>query len=159
MSVKDLVTIIANDGRLWAVIIIILTSLIQISPLKFNPWSKVAEWLGRALNKSVIDKVEEIDKKIQEVDKKLADHITESENKALQDTRSEILSFGSAIVYGTNYTKEQFDFMIASCDRYEKHCRDNNIINGVADATIKEIRRVYSLRLSQDTFLKQGDDK
>ena len=156
MTLKQIIELIAKDSGSWLVIIIILTSIIQISPIKLNPWTRLAEWIGKAINRPVLTKVDDVDKKIKEVEKKLDDHIKESEDRALQDSRSDILSFGSSIIAGKNYNKEKFDFMIVSCDRYEQYCRNRKIQNGVADATIKEIRRIYSMRLSEGSFLKEG---
>ena len=156
MTIKQIVDMISADGSKWLLIIFIVTSLVQISPLKLNPWTALANWLGKALNRPVLDKVDHVDKKIDAVDKKLNEHIIDSESQALQSTRSEILSFGSSIISGKNYNKEKFDFMISKCDKYEKYCKDNNVANGVADATIKEIRRIYSLRLADGSFLKEG---
>lgn len=157
MTIKQIIDLISADGPHWIILFIIVASIIQISPIKINPWTALVNWLGRSLNKQVIDKVEAVNKKIDDVDKKLDDHIVESKNQELQSTRSEILSFGSSIISGRNYNKEKFDFMISKCDKYEKYCRENNVANGVADATIKEIRRVYSLRLGEGSFLKEGN--
>ena len=159
MKIQEIINIITKDGANWLVVIFIITSLIQISPLKLDPWTKIANWLGNSLNKSIIDKVDDIRKQVESVDKKLNDHIAESESKSLQDTRSEILRFGSCIVSGNNYTKEEFDFMISKCDKYENYCKTNKVANGVADATIKEIRRVYAIRLAANSFLKEGQSE
>ena len=156
MTIKQIIELISKDGSSWIILIIILASLIQISPIKINPWTSFANWLGKALNKPVIAEVAKVNKKVEEVEKKLDNHITESENQALQSTRSEILSFGSSIISGKNYNKEKFDFMISKCDKYEKYCRENNVANGVADATIREIRRIYAFRLADGSFLKEG---
>ncbi len=156
MKIQEIINLITRDGANWLVVIVIVTSLIQISPLKLDPWTKLANWLGNSLNKSVLGKVADVQKQVQAVDQKLNNHIAESESKSLQDTRSEILRFGSCIVSGNNYTKEEFDFMISKCDKYEEYCKTNKVANGVADATIKEIRRVYAIRLSENNFLKEG---
>lgn len=156
MTIKQIIDLISADGSKWLLILFVVASIVQISPIKLNPWTALVNWLGKALNKPVIEKVEHVDKKIDEVDKKLNTHIAESENQILQTTRSEILSFGSSIISGKNYNKEKFDFMISKCDMYEKYCRENNVANGVADATIREIRRIYGLRLSDGSFLKEG---
>lgn len=156
MSIQDIINLISKDGASWLVVIIIITSLVQISPLKLNPWSRLFGWLGKSLNNEVIEEVKKVDKKVDEVEQKLEDHIAESENKSLQDTRSEILSFGSSIISGNNYNKEKFDFMISKCDHYEEYCHKHEVANGVADATIKEIRRVYSLRMTENSFLREG---
>lgn len=162
MSIKQIIDIIANDSSSWLVIIIIAISIVQIAPIKLNPWTSMFNWISRILTKPLVQKIDGIDSKIKEVntnveniDKRLTEHIKESDTESLQRIRQSILSFGSSIISGKNYHKEQFDFMISECDRYETYCKERNIVNGVADATIKEIRRVYSLKLSEDSFLKE----
>lgn len=165
MKVSDIVNLIMTDGGSWLVVFLLITSLIQISPIKLNPWTALINWIGKNLNKSVLDEVKAVDKKVDEVEaqvknvqSELNDHIKDSKNKDLAHTRSEILSFGSSLLAGRNYHKEQFDFMINRCDEYEQYCKENKVMNGVADATIKEIRRIYSVRLAENSFLKGEKD-
>ena len=40
-------------------ILFIVLTLVQIAPIKFNPWTALARAIGRALNKEVMDKIEE----------------------------------------------------------------------------------------------------
>lgn len=160
MTVKSIVELIIEaikqDGAGWAVIILLAMTVIQISPIKLDPWTKIANFIERGLNKMVLEKVDKIGKKVDLVEEKLNNHILESESSALQQKRSDILSFGSSIISGKNYNKEKFDFMMSCCDEYEKYCHENKVANGVADATIKEIRRIYSVRLSEGSFLREG---
>lgn len=160
MTVKSIVELIIEaikqDRAGWAVIILLAMTVIQISPIKLDPWTKIANFIERGLNKMVLEKVDKIGKKVDLVEEKLNNHILESESSALQQKRSDILSFGSSIISGKNYNKEKFDFMISCCDEYEKYCHENKVANGVADATIKEIRRIYSVRLSEGSFLREG---
>ena len=39
-------------------VLLIVLTLVQIAPIKVNPWSVIAAALGRALNKDVIDLIE-----------------------------------------------------------------------------------------------------
>ena len=39
-------------------VLLIVLTLVQIAPIKVNPWSVIAATLGRALNKDVIDLIE-----------------------------------------------------------------------------------------------------
>jgi Mg-chelatase subunit ChlI len=51
-------------------------------------------------------------------------------------------------------TKEQYEEVISSCDKYQKYCEKNNIPNGVAEDSIREIHRSYRELLATDGFLK-----
>lgn len=165
MSLKQIIDIVTNDPANWLIIVVILMSLIQVAPLKLNPWTAIFKWISGIINKPILAKIDELNKRIDEVNNKindiekdLDDHIVASDRESLQRVRSSILSFGSSVISGRNYHKEQFDFIISECDKYERYCKEKEIVNGVADATIKEIRRVYSIRLSEDGFLKKYDE-
>ena len=41
-------------------VILILMTLLQITPIKINPWSWIARSIGRAINRDVIDKVDKL---------------------------------------------------------------------------------------------------
>ena len=136
---------------------IILTSIIQISPIKLNPWSSILRWIGSTINKGTEDKIDKLSQKLTEMEQKLNKHIVESEQSDLKTRRTVILDFSSSVLRGVNYHKEKFDFMINECDAYEKYCSDNNILNGVATASINEIRRIYKEKLRNCDFLKEQD--
>lgn len=146
MSITDIINGISAEGGPIAVIVILLLTVIQIVPIKLNPWSIILGWIGKQLNKDVIEKIDK-------VEERLNTHIKDSEEAELKARRTSILDFSSSVIRGTNYHKEKFDFMINECDSYEKYCKDNNIKNGVAEASISEIRRIYKERLRHNDFL------
>lgn len=139
--------LVADRGPIFAVFLAAIT-LVQIAPIKLNPWSYIFGWLGKQLNKEVIDKIDE-------VEKRLDTHIKDSDEAELKARRTNILDFSSSVIRGVNYHKEKFDFMITECDNYEKYCKENDITNGVAIASIAEIRRIYAERLRDDDFLRE----
>lgn len=150
MTLKDILAIVIEDRGPILLCVVIAMSLVQISPIKLDPWTAIFNWIGRNLNKEVIDKIEL-------VEDRLDNHITESQEIELKNRRTNILDFSSSIIRGVNYHKEKFDFMIAECDSYEKYCKDNSIQNGVAEASISEIRRIYQEHLRQGSFLTEKD--
>lgn len=163
MNLGELIERALSEHTSAVGVILLAMTLIQVSPLKLDPWSLLATWIGKAVNKPVIDKIESVDSSISDIDQKvdsleeqLRNHVQESTRQEIQNLRYYILSFGSAMMGGTNYNKERFDFVISECDRYQKLCKDNDVTNGVADATIAEIRRVYGVRLKDNSFLKEG---
>lgn len=150
----------------WGVLIFLMSIGIEIIPkIKWNPWSSLIKWIGSKFNDKIDKKmdtvrgeIKELDKKIDAVQTQLSEHITESEIKSLEDTRRDILEFANACMNGRKHTKEQFDFMIKKCDTYELYIKNNEIMNGVIEAAIKEIRRLYDKCIQEHSFLKEEGD-
>ena len=44
----------------------ILLALIQIAPVKINPWGALARWIGKAINGEVLDKLGRVEKRLDE---------------------------------------------------------------------------------------------
>lgn len=146
MTLKQILeTLLADRGPIMLGLAIAL-SCVQISPLKLNPWDAIFGWIGRLINKEVIAKIDTVEKRLDK-------HILDSEQNDLKVRRTTILDFSSSVIRGVNYHREKFDFMISECDSYEEYCRENRIKNGVAEASIAEIRRIYQDHLRRDDFL------
>lgn len=140
--------IVQNQAALLLGVTVLMT-FVEIVPIKINPWSAIFRWFGKQINKEVITKIDAIEKR-------LDGHIEESEKNELRSRRTNILDFSSSIIRGVNYHREKFDFMITECDSYEKYCKDNGIKNGVAEASIAEIRRIYQEHLRNNDFLSHA---
>ena len=149
MTIQEIMEMIVADRGPIALVFVIALTLLQISPIKINPWTAILNWLGKQINKEVLDKIDLVEKRLDE-------HIQDSEDNTLKARRVAILDFSSSIIRGVNYHREKFDFMINECDSYEKYCADNKIKNGVADASIAEIRRIYQEHLRNADFLTES---
>jgi hypothetical protein len=184
MTFKDLLSTfgLTDPKTIWGWLIFLSTIGIEVIPqIKFKPWSALLRWIGNNLNNKLnnkIDakvdaldeklvkkdselsnKIDEINSKVDGLNKALQKHISESEMKTLQDTRRDILDFCNACMNGRKHTKEQFDFVIDECDKYEKYVEDNGIKNGVIEAAIKEIRRLYDKCIQEHSFLTEIRDE
>jgi len=167
MTFQDFLNFIGwKATTFWGVLIFLMSIGIEIIPkIKWNPWSSLIKWIGSKFNDKIDKKmdtvrgeIKELDKKIDAVQTQLSEHITESEIKSLEDTRRDILEFANACMNGRKHTKEQFDFMIKKCDTYELYIKNNEIMNGVIEAAIKEIRRLYDKCIQEHSFLKEEGD-
>ena len=147
MSLADIFSLnsIKEGAPMIGLIIIGLMTLIQITPIKLNPWDKIFKWIGNKLNA-------DIKKDLDSVKKELDEHIKSSNIKDLRDTRMHILEFCNSCMNGQHHTKEQFDFMITQCDDYEKYIEENKIKNGVITSAINEIRRRYDDAIHNNYF-------
>ena len=150
----------------WGLLIFLMSIGIEVIPkVKWSPWSSFIKWIGSRFNSKIDEKMDEVrteikalDKKIDAVQEELSRHMAESEVKSLQDTRRDILQFCNSCMNGQKHTKEQFDFVIQQCDAYESYIKKADVPNGVIEAAIKEIRRLYDICIQEHSFLKEGKD-
>lgn len=127
--------------------ILILMTLIQITPIKINPWSWLGRVIGRAINGEVIEKVDELSK---DVKKNKAD----DDEQWASLSRTHILRFGDELLHGVDHSKEHFDQILLDISKYEKYCEEHpEYLNNIANATIKQIKKTYQNCLENNKFL------
>ena len=127
--------------------LVILMTLIQVTPIKINPWSWFGRCIGRAINGEVLDKVETL---TQDVKKNKAD----DDEQWASLSRTHILRFGDEIRHGVIHSKEHFDQVLLDIKKYERYCDDHkDYENDVAHATIDLIRKKYQKCLEENKFL------
>ena len=143
MTLEEIRNIALGGGSL----IIILMTIVQITPIKINPWSFLSQKIGRAFNGEVIDKVDKLGKE-------LADHKEKSEERHATLCRAHILRFGDEILHGIPHSKEGYDNILLDIDAYEEYCdKHPRYKNNVAIATINHIKKMYQKHMEEDTFL------
>lgn len=162
-----------SQKAFWTALIFLSSLFIEWRPeIKWNPWTALFKWIGSRFNKQIDNNLKEVRGEIQALDKKvgelqaevgkvqsdLTNHIKESEIKSLQDTRRDILEFANSCMNGRKHTMEQFDFVIKQCDEYEMYIKKTDTKNGVIEAAIKEIRRLYEKCRHENSFLKEGEE-
>ena len=111
-------------------------TLVQIAPIKINPWS----WVGRALRKVIIG---DIDEKLREIVKKV-DKIEDTINE--RDAilaRTHILRFNDELYNNVKHSRDYFLQTLEDIDNYEKYCEAHpdfkNSRTTMAEQNIKEV--------------------
>lgn len=141
MTLKELLT---GGGSA----LLILATLLQIAPIKINPWSWLAKNIGKALNGEVVEKVDSLERNV----KKLR---AECEERAANNCRTRILHFGDEILHNVRHSKEHFDQILLDITDYEQYCNNHpHFKNNVAVATIKRITEVYEECVENNDFLE-----
>lgn len=167
MTFQDfLVKVGLSEFSFWGIVLFLASWGIELTPkIKWNPWTALFKWIGEKFNthidtklETVREEIKTVDTKVTKVQTELTKHMAESEKKALQDARNTILDFSNACMNGRRHTKEQYEFMINQCDKYEEYINENKVKNGVIETAIKEIRRLYDERIHKNDFLKEGED-
>lgn len=158
-----------NTGALgWGVIVAAIFSLIQIAPIRINPWSFIAKHIGRALNKETFERLDRNEERTLEVKHELddlRDHIGQMEikvddidNKIDETTavtaRVRILRFNDELLRFEKHTKDAYDQVLRDIDDYEIYCKQHpNFANNKTKASVLNVKENYNERLRKHDFL------
>ena len=134
--------VLTGGGILLAVL-----TVIQIAPIKINPWSALAKAIGRAINGEVIAKVDQLERD-------LVGMKADQEERDAINCRSRILHFGDETIHGVRHTKEHFDQILRDITTYERYC-DNHpkFENNTTVLTSQRIKNIYEDCLKTADFL------
>lgn len=133
-------------------IIIFIFSLIKIPKLEINLWGLLAKFIGKALNRDMYDKVDDLSNKINHVQKTLEEHLSTEEEEKVRDARKRILDFNDEIIRGLYHSKEHFDEILEDITMYNRYCNEHeNYENSKATLAIKHVQDVYDQK-SNDGF-------
>lgn len=122
-------------------------TLVQIAPVKINPWSAIAKAIGNAINADVL-------RELDTVTRKLDTHIRVDDERNADSYRTRILQFNNELLREIMHTREDFIEILAVIDDYERYCREHKEYkNNRAVCAIENIKRVYMERLQKHDFL------
>lgn len=132
-SLLDILNEINHGAIGWGVVAIIILSLVQVSPIKINPWSFIAKHIGRALNKEIFDRLD---------------------LEAAITSRVRILRFNDELLRDEKHTKEAFDQVLSDIDVYEAYCASHpDFKNNRTKMSASYIIASYQEHLEKHDFL------
>lgn len=142
---------------------LLLLTLVELAPIKINPWSKLTENIGKAFNKPALDKITSVEqqltetnKKLKETNEKLDGHMANDELQKAEDARAAVLRFNNELLRGIPHTREEFFEVLQKIDVYEDYCdKHKDYENNRAVHAIANINRVYAERLAKHDFLSE----
>lgn len=122
----------------WITLIGTVT-LIQVAPIKVNPWNKLLSWIKSAL-------IGELETDVKELKK-------DFENEKVSTKRWNILDFANTCRNGRLHTKEEWQHVISQLKEYEVFIDERQIENGVIEEEAKYLRKLYAERNEKNDFL------
>lgn len=144
MSVSEMIATVAGGG---CSILIVLLSLIQISPIKWNPWSSILKKIGKMMNEDLSTKVTKLENGLTALQKSC-------DEKAMNDCRTRILRFNDEILHKQRHSKEHFDQIITDISNYELYCEKHpDFKNNIAKLAIENVEATYAKCLNEKSFL------
>jgi len=121
----------------WAaVLLILLFSLIQISPIKWNPWDGIFGWIGSKVNGKMHDQIVELKKEISDLRRQVRD-------LWINAHRQSILTFARECRSGIAHDAEEWNHILTVADEYETYCKTHEVSNGVVKADTAYIKDLY----------------
>ena len=131
MSISEFFNQLTVGGAAgWAAAaVLILMSLIQISPLKLNPWDSFFRWLGKKMNGGLEEQMEKLQKQLSDL--------------WINAHRQSILTFARECRADIDHDAEEWNHILSVADEYEMYCQKNIVSNGVVKADTEYIRNLY----------------
>ena len=129
-------------------------TVVQLAPIKINPWTWLAKAIGRAINGDVIVMVQDMKLAQSETRKVLDKHIKADDERNADLHRARILQFNNELLRDIPHTREDFIEVLAEIDYYTRYCNEHpEYENHRAVHAIANIERVYDDRLRKHDFL------
>lgn len=157
MTLQKILEEASQSHAFW---IIVAMTLVQIAPIKINPWGWVFKmfykficYLSRMSLAPLINKMDEINTKVDTALTKIDTIEKETEIKNANDWRWDILDFFNSARNGRPHSKEEWDHVIDQIKKYERHVEIHDIDNGVLEEASTWLRTEYHEHLRRNDFL------
>lgn len=142
-----------HSGSFVAIVALILISVVQIVPIKINPWSWISKNISKLFNAEVLKELNIMDTKIEETKEQLEKHIRVDDDRNADAHRARILAFNNELIRNLKHTREDFIDILAEIDFYEHYCEAHeDYENNRAVHAIMNIKRVYDERMEKKDF-------
>lgn len=135
-------------------------TLIEVTPIRVNPWGWLFSCIGNALNKGVYRDLEtlktqqmELKQDLETLKSKQTDLSEELEKDRAQDKRRHILEFANSCRRHEDHDHEEWNNVITDIKDYEMLIYEKKLSNGVIEENIKYLRELYHDRNVNNDFL------
>lgn len=136
-----------STGTYVAGAIIIALSLIQISPIKVNPWTWGAKKIRKILYGEIITKIDNVEIQVSGLRQEMGED-------RVVNARVRILQFNDEMLSDQLHSKESFDQVLDDITYYEKYCEEHpDFRNNRTKMAVQNIERCYQKCLVDHDFL------
>ena len=129
-----------------SVVILGAITLVEIVPIKINPWASLFKWIGKIINGDMQNQITEMRSELTELKK-------DFECKKAEDMRWEILNFANSCRRGDRHGKDAWRHAMSQVAEYEAYTERKGIANGVIEEDTNYLRELYQERCRKNDFL------
>ena len=134
-------------------ILIILSVFIQITPIKWNPWSTFFNWVGKIITSESTSQINKLIDKTDNLEQKILNVQSDLNENEKDRIRWEILDFANSCRNGKLHTKDEFEHIITLNKKYKTLLKLTNDENGVFEVEYEYIKELYAENLKNNNFL------
>lgn len=155
MDISTLISQLKGVGLGNVVIIAtIVMSLVQITPIKLDPWTALFRWIGKLINGELMEEVKSIKDEINELKRKTDEAEAQRERDRAEAARKEILIFDDELRRGIDHSEELFNQVLDSINLYKKFCHNHpDYENSKAVNAISHINETYKHIKAENKFI------
>lgn len=135
------------------VVLVGTVTLIEIVPIKINPWKSLLKWIGNVVNAEDRKQIKEINNKLDQVEKDVSEIKHEREEDKAKQMRWHILDFVNSCRHGRKHTREEWNHAISELADYEEYTERKHITNGVIQEDAKYLRELFQENNRINNFL------
>lgn len=139
-SIKEIAT-----GPVMILLIPIATTLIEIAPIKINPWSRLFKWIGDIMNGEILKEIDHLKKDVATIKR-------DQEEDNAENMRCRILDFAGSCRRHEHHDTEEWNNIISVLRKYETYVKERHIDNGVIEENAVYLRELYHERLVNNDF-------
>lgn len=133
---------------------VVLLSLVQIAPIKIDPWSRFFKWIGKLVNNDVMEEVKSIKEDLGNIHKELDETNDREERREANNTRNRILRFDDELRRKIDHSEEFFTQILDDVTFYRTYCDGHKSYpNDKADSAMQNIREVYDKCKKENKFI------
>lgn len=116
----------------------LVVTLVEIVPIKINPWSSILRWIGSKTTGNLREIVWELKR--------------DFEDYRANSLRWDILDFANSCRNGREHSKDEWRHVLDQLKFYEEYVEQHNINNGVFEEDAKYLRELYQERNKKNDF-------
>ena len=142
---------------IWQIVGLIVggTFVIQVAPIKLNPWGWFLKRLGKTVNEELNKNIEALSLKVAELENKVDTLEFEEEKKEAIQNRRRILRFADECRREDKHSLEHFNEVLdGDIKNYRNYCKDHpKFENDKCVMSIAFIEAAYKHCLEENDFL------
>ena len=117
MSIGEIVAALAGAAA-------VLSTFLEVSKIKINPWSSIFKWIGNKM-------MEDVKVELQEMKKEQEQLKAQRDADAMDAVKAEVFRFYNECQRGQRHSEGEFNYIIRQNKKYEKLVEETKEPNGV----------------------------
>lgn len=133
---------------------VVIATIIQTLSKRYKPWTWLASQFGKAANKEMLDKLNDLDAKVDKLEKQDNEQDAKQEEEKAKAARRRILRCSDEIRSKQCHSEEYFNDVLDDITFYTQYCDTHpNFKNEKAVMAIHLVERTYNKCIEDNDFL------